>query len=345
MITEKNEIMINYIGEKTEDLYVSEIKCKEDENDNNFIELQKICLRLAKYKRYKDDVDRELQSIKQRKIAGVFLLLRQLKQNNIAFAAVRQVLQFPFISYCLNISKINPVEYNFTGQLREYRKNALLEGIYTATKDEELDFLKTCRQIKCIDVWYEDSDFNKILVYIFMAKSVKFIDFATLFFCNNEMKIDMSKLSADFIASGKDDALSLCHMLQERIIAAENGDMDIFKDIPDSLKYIFEPTDGKYLYLEQLLDLYAHIFGCSLQSAYKMAINYNHCDKDNGKSLWQEYEQQITDPEYYTVSKKLKAMQHQNLRSSLTYTLFYAILLHMRLMRIKKLAKAKNIKI
>lgn len=345
MITAENGSTINYIGQKTDDLYISEIRCKEDENYSNFVELQKICVRLAKYKRYKDDVDRELQSIKQRKIAGVFLFLRQLKQNNIAFAAVRQVLQFPFISYCLNISRINPSEYNFTDKLREYRKNALLEGIYTATRDEELDFLKNCQQIKRIDVWYEDNDFNKILVYIFMAKSVKLIDFATLFFCNNEMKIDMSKLSADFIASGKDNALSLCHMLQERIIAAENGDIDIFKNIPDSLKYIFEPTDGKYLYLEQLLDIYAHIFGCSLQSAYKMAINYNHCNNDKGKSLWQEYEQQITAPEYYIVSKKLKAMQHQNLRGSLTYTLFYAILLHMRLMRIKKLAKAKNIKI
>ena len=345
MVAEKNEIMINYIGEKTEDLYIAEIKCKEDESDTDFIELQKICARLAKYKRCKDDVDRELKSIKQRKIAGVFLLLRQLKQNNIAFAAVRQVLQFPFISYCSNISKINPVEYNFTDQLREYRKNALWEGIYATTKDEELEFLKACRQIKRIDVWYEDNDFNKILVYIFMAKSVKLIDFATLFFCNNEMKIDMSKLLADFIASGKDDALSLCHMLQEKIIAAESGDMDIFKDIPDSLKYIFEPTDGKYLYLEQLLNVYAHIFGCSLQNAYKMAINYNHCNKDKGDSLWQEYERQIINSEYYTMSEKLKAMQHQNLRGSLTYTLFYAILLHMRLMRIKKLAKAKNIKI
>ena len=345
MITAENGSTINYIGQKTDDLYISEIRCKEDENYSNFVELQKICVRLAKYKRYKDDVDRELQSIKQRKIAGVFLFLRQLKQNNIAFAAVRQVLQFPFISYCLNISRINPSEYNFTDKLREYRKNALLEGIYTATRDEELDFLKNCQQIKRIDVWYEDNDFNKILVYINITKSVKLIDFATLFFCNNEMKIDMSKLSADFIASGKDNALSLCHMLQERIIAAENGDIDIFKNIPDSLKYIFEPTDGKYLYLEQLLDIYAHIFGCSLQSAYKMAINYNHCNNDKGKSLWQEYEQQITAPEYYIVSKKLKAMQHQNLRGSLTYTLFYAILLHMRLMRIKKLAKAKNIKI
>ena len=345
MITAENGSTINYIGQKTDDLYISEIRCKEDENYSNFVELQKICGCLAKYKRYKEDIDRELQSIKQRQIAGVFLFLRQLKQNNIALAAVRQVLQFPFISYCLNISRINPTEYNFANQIRDYRKNTLLEGIYTATKDKELDFLKSCKQTRQIDVWYEDNDYHKILVYIFMTKSVKLIDFETLFFCNNEIHIDMKQLSAEFFASEKSDVNTLCNMLQEVLIKTENCDMDIFKDIPESLKYIFEPTNGKYLYLEQFLDVYAHIFGCSLQSAYKMCIRYNHCNQDEGKLLWQEYEEQITNPEYYTVSKKLKSMQHQNLRGSQTYTLFYAILLHMRLMRIKKLAKAKNIKI
>ena len=51
MITAENGITINYIGQKTDDLYISEIRCNEDENDSNFIELQKICgcLRTANY--------------------------------------------------------------------------------------------------------------------------------------------------------------------------------------------------------------------------------------------------------------------------------------------------------
>ena len=345
MITAENGSTINYIGQKTDDLYISEIRCKEDENYSNFVELQKICGCLAKYKRYKEDIDRELQSIKQRQIASVFLFLRQLKQNKFDFAAVRQVLQFPFISYCLSLSKINPVEYNFANQIRDYRKKAALEGIYVTLKDMETEFFRNNPFINNIDLRRNDNDFENILIYIFMAKSVKLIDFGALFFCNNEKYIDMVQLVAEFIASKQNDVNTLCNMLQEELIKADCSDMDIFKNIPDSLKYIFQQTNGKYLYLEQLLDLYAHVFNCSFQSAYKMILQYNHRNKNEGKILWKEYEQQITNPEYFKVSEILQKMQHQNLRGSQTYTLFYAILLHMRLTKIRKLAKTKNIKI
>lgn len=345
MLTEENGMTINYIGEKTDDLYIAEVKCKEDDSDSNFIKLQKICVRLAKYKRYKEDIERELQSIKQRQIAGVFLLLWQLKQNKFDFAAVRQVLQFPYISYCLSLSKINPVEYNFANQIRDYRKKAALEGIYVTLKDMETEFFRNNPFINNIDLRRNDNDFEKILIYIFMAKSVKLIDFGALFFCNNEKYIDMVQLVAEFIASKQNDVNTLCNMLQEELIKADCSDMDIFKNIPDSLKYIFQQTNGKYLYLEQLLDLYAHVFNCSFQSSYKMTLQYNHRNKNEGKILWKEYEQQITNPEYFKVSEILQKMQHQNLRGSQTYTLFYAILLHMRLTKIRKLAKTKNIKI
>ena len=42
MLTEENGI--NNVIEKEDDLYVAEVKCKEDDSDGNFIELQKQAL-------------------------------------------------------------------------------------------------------------------------------------------------------------------------------------------------------------------------------------------------------------------------------------------------------------
>ncbi|MBQ9235398.1 MAG: hypothetical protein IJ184_02915 [Alphaproteobacteria bacterium] len=347
MITEGNGITINYIGQKTDDLYVSEIKCKEDENDSNFVQLQKICVHLTRYKRYKDSIDNELQSIKQRKIAGLFLFLRQLKQNNIAFETAYAVLEFPFLTYCLDISRIDPSKYNFSSQIRERIKNAVLDGIQIATQDQDLNFLKTCKQIKSIYVRYENNLSTLSSIYVFCSKKCRLIHIEKIFNIIREALIpsdfqsterfNLKKLAESTLKQNENDVWALCNSLQEILIIFPYDDVNSFKDVPDSLKYIFDNTGGKYLYLEQFTDLYAHIFNCSFQSGYKMWRNYHTSSIDKSQRLWKEYEQQITNPEYYKVAKKLKTMKHKNLRCSYIYTLLYAIFTHMCYIKSKKL--------
>lgn len=254
-----------------------------------------------------------------------------------------QIISNRFAFLSLGISTINPRNYNFAKLIRR-EWNYILQGNYILTGKVGLDYIKSNFQVKQFYACKHHDEYYAALIALSGCEKLSLGDLEAVFcflhrasllhnpyICNCET--DIKNIVKEAINTDHNNVLSLCHKFQEILIpdSYDNDKQFAFKNLPDDLKYIFEQTNGKCLYFEQLIDLYSHIFDCSFIEAKKMFLDFNHCIGDESKLLWKKYEQRIKDRKYLDIAKQLKANKYL-CRSSQVYALFYAIRLHMCIM-------------
>ncbi len=206
------------------------------------------CRNTAKYKQFQNNVEIELSQIKTHKVSDIFEFLMQLQNKKIQALNYDVYLRFPYVSYILSLTGINPEEFNVTQALEQYDEPKYWYWAWIYAKNQQdYDFIRDNTHVHSLQRTPQSTKLSMITKHT-QLNTIQSSDLFVSCIFENTLK--------------NNDIYSQCDFLSTQFIKSQHRYFEINqnKQFPEQIKSICHKTDGILVFQEQLFEIYKMIF-------------------------------------------------------------------------------------